>query len=372
MDSLLQTTPRGIRTNHPLAPVEHRTLLSFLRGIQEEYGGVIPVERFMREALYHPEFGYYSARIRDVGPQGDFSTSATLGEELGTAIARWIEARVGEFGWDGWRRGFKSIPLIEIGAGNGSLARTILKKLDWRIRWRVDYMIHETSPTLRRIQEKRLRWRGVRWISSLAGTLKETGGKALLFSNELVDAFPCRVFEHGENGWSEIALTLSAEGALSEVRLPPSTLPAELAPLPGLPKGQRIEVHESYRHWLKDWSELWRRGALLTIDYGDTADHLHARNPSGSLRGYWKHQRITGLQVYARFGKQDLTADVNFSDLIRWGEESGWITSSLETQGEFLSRWLASGEINRGTHDLSEAHDAFRILEQRPLARQVP
>jgi SAM-dependent MidA family methyltransferase len=81
--------------------VERRTILSFLLRIQEEHGGVIPVERFMKEALYHPEFGYYTAHIRDVGPRGDFSTSATRGEELGTAIARWIEDRIRELEMDG-------------------------------------------------------------------------------------------------------------------------------------------------------------------------------------------------------------------------------------------------------------------------------
>jgi SAM-dependent MidA family methyltransferase len=351
--------------------VERQALLSFLVGIQEEHGGAIPVERFMKEALYHPEFGYYTAHIRDVGPRGDFSTSATLGEELGTAIARWIEDRIRGLGLDGWSRGFKRIPLIEIGAGNGSLARTILKNLDWRIAWRVDYMIHETSPTLRRIQKKNLRWNRVRWVSSLAGALEKTEGKALMFSNELVDAFPCRVFERGEQSWSEIGIRISPDGGLSEVHLPISADLPDLDHFSHLSRGQRVEVHESYRSWLKTWSDLWKSGALLTIDYGDTADRLYVRRLSGSLRGYWNHERITGPHVYARFGKQDLTADVNFTDLIRWGEASDWKTLSLETQGEFLNRWLDSQGITLRHHDLNGANDSFRILEQRPLPRAM-
>lgn len=351
--------------------MERQALLSFLVGIQEEHGGAIPVERFMKEALYHPEFGYYTAHIRDVGPRGDFSTSATLGEELGTAIARWIEDRIRVLGLDRWSRGFKRIPLIEIGAGNGSLARTILKNLDWRIAWRVEYMIHETSPTLRRIQKKNLRWNRVRWISSLAGALEKTEGRALMFSNELVDAFPCRVFERGEQSWSEIGIRISPDGGLSEVHLPISSDLPDLDHFSHLSRGQRVEVHESYRSWLKTWSDLWKSGALLTIDYGDTADRLYMRRLSGSLRGYWNHERITGPHVYARFGKQDLTADVNFTDLIRWGEASDWKTLSLETQGEFLNRWLDSEGITPSHHDLNGAHDSFRILEQRPLPRAM-
>jgi SAM-dependent MidA family methyltransferase len=58
-----------------------------LLALQEESGGPLPFERFMREALYHPEFGYYTARIRDVGARGDFSTFATLGNSLAQFLA---------------------------------------------------------------------------------------------------------------------------------------------------------------------------------------------------------------------------------------------------------------------------------------------
>ena len=44
---------------------------------------------------------------------------------------------------------------------------------------------------------------------------------------------------------------------------------------------------------------------------------------------------VVPLQKY----EQDLTADVNFSDLVRWGEELGFQTLSLETQRDFLLRW---------------------------------
>lgn len=38
--------------------------------------------------------------------------------------------------------------------------------------------------------------------------LKHCGGKAFIFSNELVDAFPARVFEYTEEGWREVGLTV--------------------------------------------------------------------------------------------------------------------------------------------------------------------
>ncbi|MCX8494188.1 MAG: hypothetical protein ORN23_08175, partial [Chthoniobacterales bacterium] len=86
---------------------------------------MIPLERFMREALHHPTFGYYSSQIHDVGCEGDFSTAASLDPQLGAAIAHWIRQRANELGWRNTR-----IPVIEVGAGNGLMARSVLRHLD--------------------------------------------------------------------------------------------------------------------------------------------------------------------------------------------------------------------------------------------------
>lgn len=339
-------------------------LLSFLKRLQGECGGSIPFERFMQEALYHPTLGYYSANIRDVGAKGDFSTSVTLNEKLGKAIAEWIRHKLLILGWNHWS---KRIPLIEIGAGNGSLARTILRSLDWGTRLRIDYMIHETSPALRARQGETLRWHGVRWIPSLSEALKKTAGRALIFSNELVDAFPCRLFEKGSGGWDEIGVRIGSDGSLFEIHLALGSSDPWFAQFDHLPIGQRIERHESYRDWLQKWSGAWKEGSLLTIDYGDSAEKLYIRRTPGSLRAYRRHERITGPKIYAHFGKQDLTADVNFSDLMLWGRELGWNSDPLITQKEFLSKWLP-GKNQRPLESTStsEAENAFRVLEQNP------
>ena len=76
---------------------------------------------WMEAALYDPDNGYYSKNIRTVGRRGDFSTSATLGPELGTAIAKWIRQE--------WKSAGRRLPVIEVGPGDGSLQRQVLSKL---------------------------------------------------------------------------------------------------------------------------------------------------------------------------------------------------------------------------------------------------
>ena len=316
----------------------------------------------MAEALHHPRFGYYGAHIADVGARGDFSTSATLSTRLGSAIASWALARAGERGW-------KRLPLVEIGAGSGELARTILRQLGWFRRLHTDYVIVESSPVLRTRQKRLLGRLRVMWHDSVELALEALGGRALIFSNELVDAFPCRLFEKTPEGWREVGVTLSPDGGLTECLMESHPDDPWFSTLGPLPNGQRVERHDSYHLWLTSWASSWREGSLLTIDYGDLAQDLYAQSPAGSLRGYWKHNRLTGREVYARFGKQDLTADVNFSDLIEWGHQMGWENRRLNTQREFVQNWSPHPKSDKNDSILDSpegAGAAFKVLEQQP------
>ena len=335
-------------------------LLSFLHRLQEKHGGVLSFERFMREALYHPDFGYYSANIKGVGKVGDFSTSASLDSFLGEAIAAWIKKRTENLGW-------KRIPILEVGAGNGELSRAVLYHLGWKARWMTDYMILETSPILRAQQQSRLMWRGVHWVSSLEEALANSGGTALIFSNELADAFPCRIFEKGVVGWRELGVRITTQGSLEETLLASPQEDSWFTQFDHLPAGQRVERIDSFRDWMKDLNSLWILGSMLTIDYGNTSNLLYDRRPDGSLRAYFRHERYIGNQVYARFGKQDLTADVNFSDLIAWGSSFGWRNEPLLTQREFIKKWVnskANTALSNRFSTFGDAGDSFQVLEQ--------
>jgi hypothetical protein len=70
------------------------------------------------------------------------------------------------------------------------------------------------------------------------------------------------------------------------------------------------------------------------------------------------------VEVWHRFGRQDITADVNFTDLRVWTERLGWRTRALETQAEFLA---AHGAVHAGLHDAQLADHtgagaAFKVL----------
>ena len=309
-------------------------------------GGRMSLREFVAQALYHPESGYYTENIRTVGRRGDFSTSGTiegLKKPFAQAIASWSR-----------ENGFRDV--IEVGAGDGGLAVAFMKSLGWWERKKLRYHIVDASPKLVALQKQKVGEAGLRatWHPTMEDAVTAAGGRASVFSNELVDAFPPDVFQWdaGHGAWLEVGLELSTTGAVTEA-CRPTTLSPDLNL--AFPDGQRVEVHFSYRDWLSRWIKDAERIAMLTVDYGNTTSRIYHRRPKGTLRAYFHHQLLIGDEIYARPGRQDITADVNFSHLKTWGNSLGMTASGLITQSEFCGSESAD-EVGA---------ENFRIIKQQ-------
>ncbi|MEM1158158.1 MAG: SAM-dependent methyltransferase [Verrucomicrobiota bacterium] len=322
----------------------------------------------MRQALYHPEHGYYTRNIKDVGPGGDFSTSASLSKLLGRGIAQWVVNSLGRghrttrFRWN----------LIEIGGGSGNLAEAVLQNIPLLKRLGCRFHLAEISPRLQKIQQQRLSAHNVRWFSELNSALQSCHGPACIYSNELLDAFPCMQFVFHQHQWQVVGLARDENGSVIEsCQLPQSG--DEIAALDFLETssemekaGRRLEVQWSIRQWLHQWSAQIRKGIFLTIDYGDENSVLLKRYPQGSLRCYFKHQVLEGDECYRRVGRQDLTVDVNFTHLRHWMEELGWTMTVYQEQRDFLREhirrnWSASLPEERMLMNEFGAGGAFKV-----------
>jgi SAM-dependent MidA family methyltransferase len=314
----------------------------------------IRFEEFMHRALHDPDHGYYAKRINGIGRRGDFTTAPVISSMPARAIARWATAAMRESGCR---------DLIEIGPGNGTLAAAVQKHLPWPTRWKTRLHLVETSGPLTRIQRKTLGTKA-RWHRSPAEALNACQGRAVIFSNELVDAFAIRRFQSTAEGWQELMIKIPTSRDAIESLEKPSSLPPSSSFHQPHPIGQWIEIHESYQSWLSEWMPLWKAGRMLTIDYGNTAEKIYHRRLAGTIRGYHFQQVISGPEIYRHPGHCDLTADVNFTDLIDWTRP--WTsTSQLSSFAEFLqSHAKPRDECDRFLIDEHGAGSAFMALDQ--------
>ncbi len=262
----------------------------------------------MNRCLHDPVKGYYARNIRGIGgSRGDFTTAPQLSKAPAAAIAAWVARALRETGCR---------DLIEIGPGLGTLAEDVFSGLPLILRLGTRLHLVESSATLA-ARQKELLGKRASHHTDILDALEACGGNAVIYSNELVDAFPVRLFQKTGDSWQELALG-SDESGQTEKLLPPAPLPSSTVFGLEFPSGQRVEIHESYRLWLESWLPSWTNGEMLTIDYGTTVEKLYRRRPRGTLRAYLMHHRLEGEAVYANPGLQDITADVNFSDLMEW------------------------------------------------------
>ncbi len=276
-------------------------------------GGALTFADYMDLALYHPQFGYYTAGDASVGWGGDFFTSPHLHPLFGACLAR----QLAQF-WEALKR---PCPFVveEQGAGQGVLAQHIRAAMQER--W----------PAL----AQALDYHALDIHTSVYVT------PHVLLSNELIDAFPVHLVEARGGRLLEVYV-VEQDGQLAEQLGEPSS-PAVADYLERFnihwrmfEDGWRAEINLRALEWMRETAERLRPGGyVLTIDYGDTARRLYTRRRRrGTLLCYYRHS--TNEEPLRRPGQQDITAHVNFSALIEEGRRVGLRRTRFTTQREFL------------------------------------
>ena len=313
-------------------------------------------ERVMELALYDETEGYYNVHVPGIGARGDFSTTATMSDLLARRlVAHWREA-CAALG--------RRLPFIEIGGGNGDLALGIARELGFFGRLRARYYMVDRSAALRRLQAM-VGGNFVRVYPTIEAALRHSGGYAFIFSNELPDAFPARQFRYSSGAWHELGISVQGD-RLVETARPCSRLPESSAFARWAQEGQIIEVHESYHRWYSAWQPLWKGGVHITIDYGESCDTLYYRRPAGTLRGYKAHMQLGKEELLSLAGHCDITADVNFTDILALAHRNVGDLTRLTTQRDYLLP-LADPQKNPADAHLIAtpgAGDHFSVLIQ--------
>jgi SAM-dependent MidA family methyltransferase len=113
-----------------------------------------------------------------------------------------------------------------------------------------------------------------------------------------------------------------------------------------LAEGQTAEISLGIEIWAAEMAEALDAGFVLTVDYGHLARELYSfeQRRRGTLTTYYRHtQTDTPLR---RIGRQDITAQVDFTTVINSGRRAGLEVLGIATQGRFLSN-LGLAELRR-------------------------
>lgn len=318
--------------------------------------GAITFRDWMAAALYDEDGGYYArADLARWGPAGDYRTSPERTPLFAATFARYfatLHARLGSP---------PHFTIYETGAGACDFALGALATLEQdfpQVFAATHYVIEDVSDAILVAARAKLAdyAERVEFRRTGAGDDEDSqqreraadldgderlSGVGVVFSNELVDALPVHRVVVRDGRLRELCVGLDgAENFVWVEREPTTTRLVEHFARFGvtLQEGQRAEVNLDCEQWLARAASRFKRGFIVTVDYGTTASGLYDSSSrfGGTLRAFRAHAFADDL--LGDPGGQDLTATINWSQLELKGHELGLETISLERQDRFLLR----------------------------------
>lgn len=312
----------------------HTTVLAEQLRERIKREGPITFREWMRAALYDESKGYYRRPHQIWGREGDYRTSPERSSLFAATFARYFAGLYQQLGDP------RSIALVEIGGGAGEFTFGVLQTLQTyfpRVFAATRYVFDEISVSAQTTARQRLlQFAGSVEFASIDDVEIDPG---IVFSNELLDAFPVHRVTWIDGTLSEYYVTLDIDEQFAWMTGSAST--PELAEyLSGcdisLREGQVAEINLETESWLAKVAAKLRRGYLVTVDYGAEAADLYSSSERehGTLRGFHRHAFVKNL--LAAPGDIDLTSTINWTAIRSAGESLGLETVSFARQDKFL------------------------------------
>lgn len=319
-------------------------------------GGWIPFVRYMELALYAPGLGYYMAGARKLGPDGDFTTAPELTPLFGQALAHQIRQLL-DLGLT---------EVLEVGAGSGALAASILAELERLGALPERYLILELSADLRARSRDAIDaavphlMERVAWLSTLPPVFS-----GMVIGNEVLDAMPVHVVRTAPGGAVEEGGVTAGPAGFAWAWRPADGELLDAARRLALPPGYTTEIGLVARAFIASVARSLERGAALFIDYGFPArEFVHPQRAMGTLMCHYRHR--AHADPFFLPGLQDITAHVDFSAVAEAAQGAGCALLGHASQAQFL--------LNCGLTDLMlriPPEDAARYLPQSAAANRL-
>ncbi len=355
-------------------------------------GGSIPFSDFMNHSLYGVGGygGYYNSGTVSIGAKStnstaaDFKTAPETSKYFGHAIANAIAEVYASIGSP------SRFDIVEMGAGNGTLAATIIERLGQahpELYEALNYIIVERSEALIARQKDRLENTKVSWLHASAYELPLRNVTGVFLSNELPDAFPVHQVVVREGTLREIYVGLNEDNEFVEIEgdLTPALagnldVVEQLAPSwSTLPDGQRLTINLESVEWIRKIGRALKAGSVITADYG--VPRAAFTPPYAVFR-----EEFPIDLAYLTPGAIDITSLVDFVSLLELGRgvglEPGTLPhlGTLSQQSQFLRdngfEDLADLETNpdqkEAAQELLDRFEVFHVLVQQKRSELSP
>ena len=283
----------------------------------------LSLDQFINHSLYDKKSGYYMKK-NPFGKMGDFITAPNISRLFSEMISIWTIAFWQSLGSP------KKFNLIELGAGNGEMMKDIIETLQNFpfIFNSCNFIIHEKSPLLIKIQKKKLKKNKITWINQIK---KVENFPSLFLANEFFDAIAIKQFSKKRNLWFEkfVKFENNKKAFFYEKKTNIKNLEKKINLK--ISKNQNfIEYSELGFNYLKEISKIIKKssGGLLVIDYGNNNKKM-----KNTLKGVSNHKFANILK---NVGNTDITHNINFNLFKKFIEQMGNLDSNLTSQKKFL------------------------------------
>ena len=337
-------------------------------------GGSISFYKYMDLVLNDPENGFYSTGRLNIGKDGDFCTSPSLGNDF----ARLLAIQVVDWLLDLEKSGIESelLSLVEIGPGEGTLSRDLaiaIAEIAPALISKIEFVLVELNVGMRKRQEKVVNnFEGIycRWCDLEDLILRPVTG--VVIANEALDAFPVErlIFTGNKVFRQGVALRkINDEYFLEFVDLKPTSAIMEFLQESNSLLNIEFPPKDICDRWVTEWhcdlptwfgklSKVLINGSLLIVDYAmESKRYYNANRKDGTLISYRNQKANTNILKDP--GLSDLTAHLCIESTISYALINGWKFMGETRQGQALlalglSRFLFSLQ-NTSSQDLSAA-----------------
>jgi cyclopropane-fatty-acyl-phospholipid synthase len=295
------------------------------------------------------------------GKKGDFITAPNISRLFSEMLAIWIVSF-----WQSLGSPIR-FNLIELGAGNGEMMKVLIESLrNFPILLKsCNFIIHEKSPSLIKIQKKKLFNSKISWVSKIN---KINKNPSIFIANEFFDSIAIKQFNKKGGLWFETFVNFKNKKKPFFFEKKINIKKIEKQINFNISQDQNfIEYSKLGLDYLKAISKIIKKntGGLLLIDYGYSEIKMQ-----NTLQAISNHKFANILE---NIGNIDITHNISFNLFKKFIRKIGGLENNLTTQKDFLIKMgiKKRAEIISKNQNFSKKADIYyrlkRLIDEKQM-----